>query len=57
MGYGIAAFDVGPLEDIGLSLTAVYLIPAAVGVMLGLLATRVVAALSHSDGPKPTTAP
>ncbi len=56
VGYGVAAFGVGPLEDIGLSLTAVYLIAAAVAVGLGLLATRVVAVLSHIDGPKPTTA-
>jgi fucose permease len=42
VGYGVAAFGVGPLEDLGLGLSAIYLIGAGVAVVLGLLALRLV---------------
>jgi hypothetical protein len=42
LGYGIAAFGVGPLLDAGVSLPAVYAAAAGIAVAMGLLSTRVV---------------
>jgi hypothetical protein len=38
MGYGLAAFGIGPLEEhVGLSLTAIYGAVALVALVMGLL--------------------
>jgi len=42
LGYGIAAFGVGPLLDAGVSLPAVYAAAAGIAVVMGLLSTQVV---------------
>ena len=43
MGYGLAAFGIGPLEEhVGLSLTAIYGAVALVALAIGLLSFRVV---------------
>ena len=43
MGYGLAAFGIGPLEEhVGLSLTAIYGAVAVVALVMGLLSFRVV---------------
>ena len=43
MGYGLAAFGIGPLqESIGLSLSSIYLGAAVVAVVLGALSFMVV---------------
>lgn len=45
MGYGLAAFGIGPLQDdLGLSLSSIYLAAAVVAVMLGVLSFVVVRA-------------
>jgi hypothetical protein len=41
VGYGIAAFGVGPLVDGGVALSTVYAASAAIAVVLGLLAFAV----------------
>lgn len=43
VGYGIAAFAVGPLESAGFSLSALYAATAVVAIALGVIATRLVA--------------
>ena len=51
LGYGIAAFGVGPLVDSGVELPTVYAIAAVVAVAMGLLSFVVA-----GRGPGPTTA-
>jgi hypothetical protein len=41
LGYGIAAFGVGPLLDAGVTLPAVYAAAAGIAVAMGLLSFRV----------------
>jgi fucose permease len=43
VGYGIAAFAVGPLESAGIGLSTIYAATAIVAVAMGVIATRVVA--------------
>ena len=51
MGYGLAAFGIGPLQDVlGLSLSTIYLAAAVVAVALGALSFVVV------RQPRPATA-
>jgi fucose permease len=43
MGYGLAAFGIGPLQDVfGLSLSTIYLVAAVVAIALGILSFTVV---------------
>jgi hypothetical protein len=42
VGYGIAAFGVGPLVDNGVELSTIYAISAAIAAAMGLLSLAVV---------------
>jgi fucose permease len=42
VGYGIAAFGVGPLEDAGIGLGALYAVAAALALVLAVLSARLV---------------
>jgi fucose permease len=51
MGYGLAAFGIGPLQElVGLSLSTIYAAAAVVAVVMGILSFTVV------RGPKPASA-
>jgi fucose permease len=42
VGYGIAAFGVGPLEDAGVGLNAIYVLAAGIAIVLAVLSRRLV---------------
>jgi fucose permease len=52
LGYGIAAFGVGPLLDAGVKLTAIYGFTAAVAVAMGLLSFAVASSTGQTHSPE-----
>jgi fucose permease len=50
VGYGVAAFGVGPLESAGIGLAAIYAAAAGVALVLALLSSRVVRGM-HEGAP------
>jgi MFS family permease len=57
LGYGIAAFGVGPLQKAGLSLSAIFGVTAIVAAVMGLLSFIVAPARTRPSGHRETGSP